>query len=140
MFVVPRAVELRSMVAVMPHAGELDRPVPTFAEPIVMETARVHRAAYPALRAAAIRHAPSDVVSNARHVRNVAQLDVATKDIAKCRARLLVMSCLVLFGVRRIWLAVISAHRYAGNHALVPNIASSAHLPRFGRLLSILVA
>ena len=71
------------MVAAMPHAGELDRPVPTFARPIVMEPAHVLRAAHDALRAAAILHVPSDVVSNARHVRNPAWLDAATKDIAK---------------------------------------------------------
>ena len=140
MLVVPRALELRSMVAAMPDADELDRPVPTFAQPIVMETARVHRAAHPALRAAAIRHVPSDVVSNARHVNKPARLDAATKDIAKCHVRLLVISCLVLFGVRRSWLAVISAHRCAGRYALVPSIASSAHLPRFSRPLSILEA
>ena len=128
------------MVAAMPHAGELDRPVPTFAQPVVMETARVHRAAHPALKAAAIRLVPNDVVSNARHVRDPARLDAATKDIAKCHARHLVISCLVLFGVRRIWLAVISAHRYAGKYALAQNTANNAHLPRFCRPLSILEA
>ena len=128
------------MVAAMPYVGELDRPVPTFARPIVMETAHVHRAAHPALRAAAIRLVPNDVVSNARRVRDPARLDAVTKGIAKCHARLLVISCLVLLGVRSIWLAVISAHRYAGKYALAPNIASNAHLPRFSRPLSILEA
>ena len=140
MLVVPRALDLRSMVVAMPHAGGLDRPVPTFAQPTVMETVRVHRATHTALRAAAIRHVPSDVVNNARHVHNLAGLDAATKDIAKCHARLFVISCLVLFGVRRIWLAVISAHRYAGKYALAPNIASNAHLPQFSSPLSILGA
>ena len=140
MLVVPRILKFRIMVATMPNAGELDRPVPTFAQPIVMETARVHPAAHPALRAAAIRLVPNSVARNARHVRDPARLDAATKDIAQCHARLLVISYLVLFDVRRIWLAVISAHRYAGKYALVLNIASNAHLPRFSRPLSILEA